>query len=116
MAMTAEEAIKWKAKMCIRENCGAGCEIKKIKGKFMCHEFLATNPEEAVKAIDTYKNKHSKTMMQDFFEKHPNAPKTKLGNPIVCTYYCGYVKRAPRLCEATLEECFACWDQPLEDI
>lgn len=59
-----------------------------------------------------------KTMMQDFFEKHPNAPKGRDGTPVgICPSYCGYTDEPnnPSVCEKFDRKCLRCWSRPMED-
>ena len=73
--------------------------------------------EKAVAAAEKWDEEHpEKTMAQDFFEKFPNAPRTKMGNPLGCPYHCGYVREFPRLCDGTREGCFECWNRKLEEV
>ena len=74
-------------------------------------------PDENIDAIvDKWVEEHPvKTYMQDFFEKFPNAPKGKVGEPRVCPQeiypgidvdctYCRYP-----------EDCLKCWNQEMKE-
>ena len=66
--------------------------------------------EENVEIIEKWSREHPiKTMMDDFFEKFPNAPKQLRGIPRICPYNCGYV--VDDWCEG---DCLKCWSRPLE--
>lgn len=72
------------------------------------------NPEEAVKIIEKWSKEHPrKTMLQDFLEKHPNAPLNDDGTPDVCPYRLGYTKETG--CSYSINECFDCWSRPMEE-
>lgn len=116
MAITAEEAIKWYFKMCDKEHCENGCEIGKTKPNGSCTTFCKNNPEEAVKAIERYKEKHSKTLAQDFFEKFPNAPTTDIGWPTVCPYQVGYENGKDALCRKSYCKRESCWGRLIDEI
>lgn len=53
-------------------------------------------------------------MIQDFFEKFPDAPKSEVGTPRMCPCDCGYekVSNCPNgeMCNS-----LKCWSRPLED-
>lgn len=78
--------------------------------------------EKAVEAAEKWGEEHpEKTMAQDFFEKHPNAPTYIAGIPHICPYYCGYVKNkeCPEYEDIESSEgsrCIKCWSRPLEDV
>ena len=52
-----------------------------------------------------------KTILQDFLEKYPNAPKEEDGKPMdICPYHLGY---APNK-SCMKMNCEDCWNRPLE--
>lgn len=53
-----------------------------------------------------------KTMMDDFFEKFPNAPKEDSGAPCGCPWEMGYCKQDSGICDYI--SCDECWSRPLE--
>ena len=55
-----------------------------------------------------------KTIADDFFEKHPNAPRDDANNPYPCAKDCGYSK--PPYCERVPFNCDNCWRRPLEEV
>lgn len=76
-------------------------------------------PEYIVSKVEQWSQDHpQKTMIQDFFEKFPNAPKEEDGTPIdICPSYCGYTDEpnSLALCEKFNKNCLKCWSRPLED-
>lgn len=121
MAMTAEEAIMWKGKMCLNgcDDCDILKEAHKsgIKGGLECERFFAKNSRKALEIIEKYKNFHRKTIAQDFFEKFPNAPKRESGVPMVCPWFCGYVDADNCPNDEDVEtRCFTCWSRPMEGV
>jgi hypothetical protein len=55
-----------------------------------------------------------KTIMDDFFEKHPKAPKTDGGTPYACAVDLGY--SMPSSCHREMDCCAECWRRPLEEV
>ena len=60
-----------------------------------------------------------KTMMDDFFEKFPNAQTEDDGTPIrLCPWHLGYVEEQKHNCPVTDKDykgrCVRCWSRPLE--
>lgn len=82
--MEAIEFLKQYDRMCEYYTGCSDCPIKKF-----CFD---TEPEEFVSKVEQWSQTHpQKTMMQDFFEKFPKAPKEEDGTPIdICPSYCGY--------------------------
>ena len=69
------------------------------------------DPEGAVEIVEKWSLEHpQKTMMSDFFEKHPNAKKDGKDEPTICPFVLGYTK--DRHCYG--KNCFDCWNRPLE--
>lgn len=103
--MDAIEFLNKHSRMCkYYEGC-TGCPIQAF-----CFD---TDPEEMVNAVEKWAKEHpQKTIMQDFFEKFPNAPKNKNGEPMTCPYNCGYGNFC---CEQVSGICYDCWSHPLED-
>ena len=77
-----------------------------------CEELIEKCTKEAVEILEKWSRENPvKTMMDDFFEKFPNAPRKGNGYPICCPNECGYVKESK--C-TTFESCVVCWSRPLE--
>lgn len=55
-----------------------------------------------------------KTIADDFFEKHPNAPGFGDKKPLVCAVHCGYIDKCPD--DYSSLECASCWRRPLEEV
>lgn len=60
------------------------------------------------------KNHPRKTILQDFLEKHPKAPRKNDGLPKCCPYYCGYSDIYDCF-GGEINTCFNCWNRPMED-
>lgn len=103
--MDAVKFLKEKIRMCNSFERCVGCPIESD-----CRD---TDPELMVKAVEDWSQAHpQKTMMQDFFEKFPNAPKDSFGNPMVCPQTLGY---GDFCCDDTKNNCAVCWSRPLEE-
>lgn len=74
------------------------------------------NRRKIVEIVEQWSKAHpQKTMMQNFFEKFPNAPKRVDGAPkMVCPYHVGYVSELED-CDNFHRKCLECWSRPLED-
>lgn len=81
-------------------------------------DFDTEDPEKLVALVEQWSQSHpQKTMMQDFFEKHPNAPKRRDGTPVgICPSYCGYTDEpnSAFVCEKFDKKCLRCWSRPME--
>ena len=90
------------------ENC-EGCPF--LEESFSCgldHD----NAEKLVAVTEKWSQTHpQKTMMQDFFEKFPNAPKGKDGEPKTCPQNLGYGD----FCCGDVDNCKECWSRLLEE-
>ena len=106
------EFIKEKVRMCNIFNCSA-CPFNK-NGYHGCGHVMTNHPEEAVKIVQKWSDENPvKTIMMDFFEKFPNAPKEEDGTPKNCAYYLGYVT-ADYFFKCNSGSCEKCWNRPLE--
>lgn len=75
-----------------------------------CDELLRKHPEEAIKLVNEWEDPIPyKTIKDDFFEKHPNAPKDDIGYPIVCAERCGYLICKAKEEEGYIANCHICW-------
>lgn len=69
--------------------------------------------EKAIEIVYNWGKEHPvKTMMQDFFEKFPNAPKDDDGTPQCCPKNCGYTEKD--YCGDLYENCLMCWSRLIE--
>ena len=77
------------------------------------------NANDVVYKVEQWSKSHpQKTMIQDFFEKFPNAPRTKDGTPRnICPCDCGYTNEPESyiVCEHFTDDCLKCWSRPLEE-
>ena len=112
--MDAKEFLKELARMCNfhRQNCGCGgCEIHKTFNGCLYMERLRKDFDfdKLISIVQEWAKEHPrKTRKDDFFEKHPNAPKDGDKKPKACAAHCGYTK-----CKG--EPCEKCWNEPLEE-
>lgn len=92
-------------------SCSPPCPLYKASDNGVCQNWVRKHPDEAIAIFAKWAAENpEKTIMDDFFEKHPNAIKELNGVPCVCTLQCGYVKE----CRAD-KRCDKCWAQPLEE-
>lgn len=91
--MDAVEFLKEAKRYCKNRNCEK-CKLNTEKEE--CGLYNNTSKfdnEFIISFIEQWSQAHpQKTMMQDFFEKFPNAPKTSDGTPRICPSNCGYEK------------------------
>lgn len=91
-----------------------GCPMKEVSHCDLHDPEL--DIEKAVAAAEKWDEEHpEKTMAQDFFEKHPNAPRTSTGIPKICPWYCGYAKSSACPNDDGMK-CGKCWNRPLEEV
>lgn len=118
--MDVVEFIKEYSRLCRnQENCNT-CPLTKI-----CYiskrtmERITKNLESLTNSVEKWSQSHpQKTMIQDFFEKFPNAPKREDDTPCACPPHLGYVKgNDGSNCECEVFDyiCTECWSRPLED-
>lgn len=98
--MDAVEFLKERIRMCksYKDSC-AGCNLYNFfqESNIHCIELLECCPEESVNLVQQWSQSHpQKTMMQDFFEKFPNAPKDDFGTPYLCPEDIGYEEKNVR--------------------
>lgn len=108
---------EWKRMCDDMSCCVGGCPIN-IEFADECGVAVRENPEKAVEIVEKWSRENPvKTMMDDFLEKFPNAPKDEDGTPIhCCPYYVGYVlnRGCPEV-DGREMECIECWSRPLEE-
>lgn len=77
-----------------------------------CH-YKYKNIQSVVDRVEQWSQTHpQKTMMQDFFEKFPNAPKNDDDAPCFCPAELGYSNSN---CRDDKDSCVKCWSRPLEE-
>ena len=118
--MDAVEFVKQFRRFCIGKDC-EGCELYSLN-KMECALTSSAkdclDAESIVLLVEQWSQAHpQKTIMQDFFEKFPNAPKSKLNHPTLCPGNCGYNNETPsyEICKQFNKDCVKCWSRPLED-
>lgn len=115
--MDAITFIKEHKRMCKSQE---DCDSCKLGENRYCNYGPATpmsteEIKEVVRIVEEWSKTHPlKTMIQDFFEKFPNAPKDLNGTPQVCPYQCGYTKEEYCMSDGEMEECIKCWSRPVE--
>lgn len=102
------------------EQC-AGCPVRALAhtiGEKDCKKAVLNMPKELViGAVQRWSDEHPvpkpKTYADDFFEKHPNAPKRANGMPMAfrCQVYgCSCGKHEANM----INGCEMCWNEPYE--
>ena len=114
--ISAIEYFKTKSRM--TKKCVINCQECPLSNlnngtNFGCAQLEANNPKKAIEIVYNWNKEHpEKTIMQDFFEKFPNAPRGKNGVPICCPNHCGYTDENEGCSEH--DNCFECWNRPIE--
>ena len=102
--------IKEKERMCDSHEYCMNCPLD--NDGFGCTSFMEKNPEKAIAIVQKWSNENPvRTIMMDFFEKFPNAPKDDDGTPETCPWHLGYDKRFN-----CTHDCVKCWNRPLVTI
>lgn len=117
--MTAVDFLKEYGRMCKMHdlNCSE-CPMSELESKYnhnVCRITMIVHPEETVDIVQKWADEHPvKTMLQDFFEKHPNAPRKTDGDPLVCPHVLGYRTEIKGCC-TECDKCYDCWNRPWEE-
>lgn len=111
--MEFKEAMRIWARMCKAQ---VDCNHCQFDGECPCELTpMKTDASETEAILAKWAAEHpERTIMDDFFEKHPNAPKNDHGMPCVCALKCGYVKECRQINIAY--SCTNCWRLPLEEV
>lgn len=112
--MTAVEFLKAWKRLCKQHQFDCrGCGIAHKKGLAGCKIWVTAHPEEAVAIVQKWAEENPvKTIMSDFFEKYPSAPKLSNGAPETCPSKLGYDDwNGNCVCP---KDCIECWSRPLE--
>lgn len=114
----AVEFIKEYFRLCeAHEDC-VDCPFTKEETDVPC-DLISKNAEKIVSIVEQWSQAHpQKTMIQDFFEKFPNAPKTTKDLPRnICPSDCRYTNEPPdtSVCNKFDGDCLKCWSRPLEE-
>lgn len=116
--MDAVEFIKEYRRMCNKyiysdacgEDCSRECALYGEHCDLSCNDMDAN---DVVYRVEQWSQSHpQKTMIQDFFEKFPNAPKMDRGEPNICPQDLGY---GDFCCDDTNHNCLKCWSRPLKE-
>ena len=115
--MDAFEFCKEFGRMCKTYEYCDDCPMEKWERKtnLSCRDILLSDEHirERIEIVEKWSKEHPrKTMMQDFFEKFPNAPKHRDGIPKCCPNACGYCEDD---CAKFGSKCGDCWNRPLEE-
>lgn len=117
--MDAVEFLKETKRYCNNRNC-MKCELNtEFDECGLYNKTSKFNEKFIVLFIEQWSQSHpQKTMIQDFFEKFPNAPKIMLGFLYPCAKDLGYSKLES--CSFGLKNtpgamCTECWSRPLEE-
>jgi hypothetical protein len=107
--MDAVKYLKERNRMC--DTFGLSCSGCPLGNSVEdCDDLQRERPEKAVAIVEKWSKEHpQKTMLQDFLEKYPNAPKECTGEPHICPSHLGYEEYMD--CE---ENCLDCWSRPLQ--
>lgn len=112
--MTAKEYMHIQNRICNHYKTCHGCPVRKRMVKDQpCIVWICENFEEFTSIVRQWAEEHpEKTIMSDFFEKYPNAPKLSNGVPETCPSKLGYDDRNGNcVCP---KDCIECWSRPLE--
>lgn len=122
--MDAIEFLQEYRKMCEKyaymEACGEDCSSEcPLKNCYCDLRDKHIDIENAISKVEQWSKEHpQKTMMRDFFEKFPNAPKSNTGTPRdICPNNCGYTNEPDNYstCDQFNNDCLKCWSRPMEE-
>lgn len=113
--MDAVKFLKEYRRMCkeYEENkeCSPECPLHTECYGYLNYKYV--NIQNIVTKVEQWSQTHpQKTMMQDFFEKFPNAPKNDDDTPRFCPAELGYSNSN---CRDDKDSCIKCWSRPLEE-
>lgn len=102
--------VKNMQKICSETDC-KDCELyKTCHATTLMNDEEQFNPEDFIKAVDKWCAEHpTKTYVQDFFEKFPDAYRCVNGTPDPCR---NYIYSRGDICSKD-GECFKCWNEEM---
>ena len=112
--MDAVKFIKEYRRMCNKYYCGKECPLYEEPCDTSSSILLANSDlaNKIVNIVEQWSQAHpQKTMMQDFFEKFPNAPVDEDGTPEICPKNLGYDKI--EWCDYRIN-CKDCWNRSVD--
>lgn len=116
--MEFKEAMRiWKRMCGANSECNGHCVLYDCcPGGGMPLEYIECSSVNKIEAIlAKWAEEHpEKTIADDFYEKHPNAPRDDANTPYPCAKDCGYSK--PQYCARVPVNCDSCWRRPLEEV
>ena len=108
--MEFKEAARIWNRMCNKAYSCNNCLLR-----YQCIMNKDFDPDHAEAILAKWAEGHpEKTIADDFFEKHPKAPRNDKNTPYLCAKDCGYSK--PPYCEHIPFNCSNCWRRPLEEV
>lgn len=113
--MEFKQAMRIWKRMCTGFTTCEKCPLYLFDKDVHCKWTMCYCPDEAEAILAKWAEEHpEKTIADDFFEKHPNAPRDDANDPYPCAKDCGYSK--PPYCERIPFRCNNCWRRPLEEV
>lgn len=107
--MEFKEAMRVFRRICKEREMCEGCVLSD-----KCIVLTECDYAEAEATLAKWAAEHpEKTIADDFYEKHPNAPGKQDKQPLPCAVHCGYIDKCPD--DFSALECKKCWRRPLEE-
>lgn len=114
--MEFKEAMRIWKRMCdsIENGDCSKCPLNEASDR-ICYNWARKCPAEVEAILAKWAAEHpEKTIADDFYEKHPNAPGKQDKQPLPCAVHCGYIDKCPD--DFSALECKKCWRRPLEEV
>lgn len=104
-----EVARNWR-RMCLSQDNCISCPCRMI----CLGKPRVSNAKNIEFVIEKWCEEHpEKTRLDDFIEKHPNAPIDYSGTPCACAGFCGYTTRDIEICDK--KPCSLCWNEVVDE-
>ena len=111
--MEFKEAMRIWKRMCESNGQCEHCPIPAYDAT-LCRAWVMMHADHANDILAKWAEEHpEKTIADDFYEKHPNAPGKQDKQPLPCAVHCGYIDKCPD--DFSALECKKCWRRPLEE-